>query len=95
MSADSNHPTVIVVGGSRGIGLDLARRLIDAHPKHGEVVATMRKPNPDLLPKEAQIDELDMTKEESVKECASHYKSVVRSASRIIGARAAACERLT
>ncbi|MGC4410112.1 SDR family oxidoreductase (plasmid) [Rhizobium rosettiformans] len=57
--------TVLITGSSSGFGLEIARHFL-AH--HWKVVATMRKPDPALLPVSPHLSilPLDVTSEESV-----------------------------
>ncbi|KAL6958079.1 hypothetical protein U1Q18_052180 [Sarracenia purpurea var. burkii] len=47
-----HNAKAVVVGASRGIGLEIARKLHAQYPGKAEVVATMRKPDASLLPPE-------------------------------------------
>lgn len=68
---------VIVIGASRGIGLELAKQLHAKYPDPNAVIATMRKPDPSLLPKDVLMQPLDITSEESIKAFAALIESVV------------------
>lgn len=62
---ESNMPTVLITGCSSGFGLETARRFLD---RGWNVVATMRKPQPDLLPasERLRVIELDVTDPDSI-----------------------------
>lgn len=68
---------VVVVGASRGIGLEIARQLHAQHPGKNEVVGTMRKTDASLLPSEVAVEPLDITNAESIKAFADRVESIV------------------
>lgn len=74
------HPKIIIVGGSRGIGLELATQFHSLHPQQGAVVATMRKSDPSLVPAGVVAAPLDITNKDSIQKFADSVDSVVRKA---------------
>ncbi|CAO1638009.1 unnamed protein product [Sympodiomycopsis kandeliae] len=70
------HPKIIIVGGSRGIGLELATQFHALHPQQGAVVATMRRPDPSLLPAEVAVAPLDITNKDSIQTFADSVDTV-------------------
>lgn len=68
--------TIVVVGASRGIGLGLAQHL---HEAGARVIATARKPEEaaSRLPKGVQLEQLDVTKEETVEAFAKKMDKIV------------------
>jgi NAD(P)-dependent dehydrogenase (short-subunit alcohol dehydrogenase family) len=57
--------TILITGTSSGYGLETARHFLD---KGWDVIATMRKPNPDVLPRSERLRilPLDVTRQESI-----------------------------
>ena len=64
----TSTPTVLITGCSSGFGLDTARLFLD---RGWHVIATMRTPQPDLLPRSdrLRILPLDVTREDSILAC--------------------------
>lgn len=79
MSAAKRQANVVVVGASRGIGLELAKQFHAKYPAKGELVVTMRKPNPDLLPSDIVVDALDITSQDSIHAFSQAFDSIVSS----------------
>ncbi len=63
--------TVLITGCSSGFGLETARLFLD---RGWQVVATMRKPDPDLLPRSDRLRllPLDVTQPDSIAACIRH-----------------------
>lgn len=72
----SQAASYVVIGASRGIGKDLAKQLVEKNEGSEKVVGTMRKVDPTVLPKEIQLESLDITKQESVDKCATKFHSI-------------------
>ncbi|OWQ85862.1 short-chain dehydrogenase/reductase [Roseateles terrae] len=66
--APGHTPTVLITGCSSGFGLDAARLFLD---RGWQVIATMRTPQPDLLPRSERLRilPLDVTREDSIEAC--------------------------
>ena len=76
-----NHPKLVakavIIGASRGVGLELARQFAKEYNGQDQVVATMRTPDASLLPSSVAVEQLDLRDAESVKALAERFELIV------------------